>query len=121
MKRRLFALLASAFAVSRLTAVAPAVGQRSCQITEAISLLQELPEASGLAASRRTPGVLWSHNDSGEPVVFALTPAGAVKGRVRVTGARVKDWEDIAVGPCPQSTCLYIADIGDNNETRRTI
>ena len=68
--------------------------------------LQELPEASGLAASRRTPGLLWSHNDSGEPVVFALNATGAVKDRVRVTGAQVEDWEAIAVGSCPQGSCL---------------
>ena len=32
----------------------------------------ELFEGSGLAASRKTPGLFWSHNDSGKPVVFAL-------------------------------------------------
>src|SRR5687768_16972037 len=83
--------------------------------------LRELPEASGVAAGRRTPGVLWAHNDSGDPVIFALDSLGAVKGRVRVTGARVDDWEDIAVGPCPQGSCVYIADIGDNNGSRKQI
>ena len=30
-------------------------------------------ETSGLAVSHRTPGLLWTHNDSGgEPVLFAL-------------------------------------------------
>ena len=65
--------------------------------------------------------MLWSHNDSGEPVVFALTSAGAVSGRVRVTGAKVVDWEAVAVGTCPQGTCLYVADIGDNNARRSAI
>jgi hypothetical protein len=37
---------------------------------------------------------------------------------VRVTGAKVEDWEDIAVGPCPQGSCLYIADVGDNSGNR---
>jgi hypothetical protein len=93
----------------------------SCQVSDGVSRLQELPEASGLAASRRTPGLLWSHNDSGEPVVFALNATGAVKDRVRVTGAQVEDWEAIAVGSCPQGSCLYIADVGDNSANRRTI
>lgn len=42
--------------------------------------LRELPEASGVAAGRRTSGVLWAHNDSGDPVIFALDSHGAVKG-----------------------------------------
>jgi hypothetical protein len=50
-----------------------------------------------------------------------LDHEGAVKGRVRVTGARVDDWEDIAVGPCPQGSCVYLADIGDNNGNRKNI
>jgi hypothetical protein len=33
----------------------------------------------------------------------------------------VDDWEDIAVGPCPQGSCVYIADIGDNSGTRKHI
>ena len=86
-----------------------------------LSPLPALPEASGVAGSRRTPGLLWSHNDSGEPMVFALDAAGVVKGRVRVAGAEVTDWEDITVGPCAQGSCLYIADIGDNNRARRQI
>ena len=82
----------------------------------------ELSEASGLAASRRHPGVLWLHNDSGaEPEVFAVDSTGAVLGRVRVTGAENDDWEDIALGPCPAGECLYIADTGDNGEKREAI
>lgn len=92
-----------------------------CRVASGVARLRELPEASGIAASRRTPGVLWSHNDSGEPLVFALTAAGAVRGRVRVTGARLVDWEAVAVGTCPQGTCLYLADIGDNDARRRSI
>ena len=94
---------------------APAPG---CRRSGDIVQLVGLPEASGVAASRRTPGVLWAHNDSGDPLVFALNEQGAVTGRVRVTGAKVEDWEDIAVGPCPQGSCIFIADIGDNNGKR---
>jgi hypothetical protein len=83
--------------------------------------LRELPEASGVAASRRTPGLFWAHNDSGDPLIFGIDSEGAIKSRVRVTGADVDDWEDIAVGPCPQGSCVYIADIGDNSGTRKHI
>lgn len=65
--------------------------------------------------------MLWSLNDSGEPVIFALSATGAVRDRVRVTGARVEDWEDLAAGPCPSGACLYVADIGDNGARRRAI
>ncbi|HEV3484595.1 MAG TPA: hypothetical protein VG106_04250, partial [Vicinamibacterales bacterium] len=46
---------------------------------------------------------------------------GAVSGRIRVAGAQVDDWEDVAVGPCAQKSCLYIADIGDNSGRRKRI
>ena len=92
-----------------------------CTPAGRLSSLPALPEASGVAHSRRSPGLLWSLNDSSEPMVFALDAAGVVKGRVRVTGARVTDWEDITVGPCAQGSCLYIADIGDNYRARRQI
>ena len=83
--------------------------------------LRAVPEASGVAASRRTPGLLWSMNDSGEPMLFAFDASGAMKARVRVTGAKTDDWEDLASAQCPQGSCLYIADVGDNRESRRTI
>jgi len=92
-----------------------------CTVTTRLTALQELPEASGVTLSRRTPGLLWAHNDSGEPWLFALDVTGAVKGRVRVARAEVGDWEDLSAGPCPQGSCLYIADIGDNNRARRSV
>jgi hypothetical protein len=80
-----------------------------------------LPEASGIAVSRRVPGRLWALNDSGQPVVFALDSRGAVTGQVGLTGADVQDWEAIAVGPCGKQSCIYIADIGDNNAGRSRV
>ena len=56
-------------------------------------------EASGLAASRRTDGLIWTHNDSGgEPVLFALGTDGALRGKVRLEGVTNEDWEDLASG-----------------------
>jgi hypothetical protein len=83
--------------------------------------LPALPEASGIAASRRTTGLLWSVNDSSPAVLFGLNDAGDVLARVQVTGASVTDWEDISVAGCAQGSCLYIADIGDNDERRASI
>lgn len=81
----------------------------------------ELSEASGIAASRRTPGRLWAHNDSGDPALTALNEQGAVIGRVRLTGATIEDWEAIAVGSCAAGACVYIGDIGDNNARRKYV
>jgi hypothetical protein len=92
-----------------------------CRADAPLAALQELGEASGLAASRRVPGRLWSHNDSGQPVLFALDTRGSVTGRVRLSGITVDDWEAVAVGPCPAGSCLYVGDIGDNDAERKRI
>ena len=93
----------------------------ACQPAGTIVRVPELPEGSGVAASRRSPGRFWAHNDSGEPVLFALDAKGAVQGKVRLAKATVNDWEGIAVGPCPDGSCIYLGDIGDNDAGRRDI
>jgi hypothetical protein len=92
-----------------------------CRPAGPLVRLAGLSEASGLAVSRRVPGRLWTHNDSGEPVVFALDSRGSVAGQLRLAGARVDDWEAIAVAECPAGSCLYIGDIGDNDARRKQI
>jgi hypothetical protein len=94
---------------------------RECTAVGSLVPLAGLHEASGLAMSRRTPARLWTHNDSGQPVLFALDSKGAVAGQVRVTGAQVEDWEAIAAGACDAGSCLYIGDIGDNEARRSRI
>jgi len=74
-------------------------------------------EASGLVASRQSPGVLWVHNDSGDSArVFAIDTQGKFLGTCHLRGAVARDWEDIAIGPGPDPNrqYLYIGDIGDN-------
>jgi hypothetical protein len=92
-----------------------------CQSAGPIVRIPELPEASGVAVSRRSPGRLWAHNDSGEVVLIALDTRGSVTGRVRVSGVKADDWEAVAVGACPGGSCIYIADIGDNEAKRERI
>lgn len=88
---------------------------------ETVALPLEVGESSGVAASQRTPGIFWTHNDSGDPDLFAVDARGALRGRVRVQGAAVRDWEDMAAGPCAAGRCLYVADIGDNEGQRAEI
>ena len=78
-------------------------------------------ESRGIVASRRSPGVFWTHNDSGDgPIIYAFDRQGRSRGRWRVAEAQAVDWEDIAAGPGPRAgvSYLYIGDIGDNGTGR---
>lgn len=78
----------------------------------------EIEEASGLAASRCSPGVLWTHNDSGDGAfIYGISTTGAPVGTWKVPGATNVDWEDIAEFKDRSGKCfLYIGEIGDNRE-----
>ena len=83
-----------------------------------------ITEASGIVASRKNPGILWLHNDSGNSAsIYAVNPEGKLLGTCRIQGARCRDWEDIAIGPGPDSQhdTLYIGDIGDNQARHASI
>lgn len=78
-----------------------------------------LNELSGLVASRSQPGIFYAHNDSGDSArFFAVSQTGQVLQTFVLDGATATDWEDLALGPCPTGTCLYIGDIGDNLRVR---
>lgn len=83
-----------------------------------------LRESSGVAVSRAHPGVLWTHNDSGDgPYLYATDLRGRDRGFLLVPGADAVDWEDMALGPCPTraGSCVYLADTGDNLEMRTSV
>jgi hypothetical protein len=75
--------------------------------------------------SRAQPGILWTHNDSGDSArVFALDTHGRLRAELHVTGAENIDWEDIALGRAAgagDGGVLFIGDIGDNAESRPEI
>lgn len=79
--------------------------------------------ASGLAASRKNPGVLWTHNDYRPACVYAMTSEGEHLGVYNLAGAKNSNWEDIAIGPGPEPNVdyLYVGDIGDNNAKRKSV
>jgi hypothetical protein len=67
-------------------------------------------ESSGLQASRRYPGVFWTHNDSGKPpFLFAIRENGAFIRGFQLFGANPIDWEDLAMDNAGN---LYLADTG---------
>jgi hypothetical protein len=83
---------------------------------------EAITESSGLAASRRSDTLFWTHNDSGDkPVLYATDREGRALARFTVTGATARDWEDIASGPGPGGPALYIGDIGDNSRNRHDV
>lgn len=81
-------------------------------------------EVSGLAASRRHPGIYWAIRDSGPGTRAALLAVRVVGERVAairtipVAGARNVDWEELAID---EHGDLWIADTGNNAEGRRDL
>lgn len=94
-----------------------------CRVLRTVAPLpSRVDESSGLAASHLAPDMLWTHNDSGgEPELYAIRSDGSLVATVAVGGARNRDWEDLAVGPCDAGRCLYIGDIGDNEAARSEV
>ena len=117
------ARLAAVLVVSLLLAGCGRSG--ACSYPETIAFLpRSLRESSGLAASRRRPGVFWTLVDSkGDSAVFAVDRHGTLLQRVRVSGSRNRDWEDLASGPCPdgRGDCLWIAETGDTGGLDRGV
>ena len=72
-------------------------------------------EASGLAASARNPGVLWTHNDGQRARVFGLSTNGALLATFNFSQP-IDDFEDIAIG----GGFIYIADIGGSQSLTGT-
>ncbi|MFJ8946447.1 WD40 repeat domain-containing protein [Streptomyces sp. NPDC102395] len=109
--RRPFALLAGALLVGALTVPASAAdGDGSFTIED-----PRITESSGLAASRRHPGIYWTHNDQDKGAfLYAVdSSTGRTVATITMTGVGTpRDVEAIAVGPDGQ---LYVGDIGDND------
>lgn len=78
----------------------------------------QINEASGLAAGINNPGMLWTHNDSGDKArLFLLDEYGHFKAEFKLKDIKNRDWEDIYTGPGPEAgkNYIYIAEMGDNN------
>lgn len=103
-----------------------APGETACTAYQSITTAgvvasPDLVEASGMAASRSQPGVVWAHNDSRDGArVYAIGPNGEDLGGFDIAGASAFDWEDMAAGPGADAAAssLYFGDIGDNFSIR---
>jgi hypothetical protein len=86
---------------------------------ESMILLGVIDEASGIAGSAQNDGVFFINNDSGDlPRFFAVAGDGGHDGIFSMEPASSQDYEDVAVGPCGGGTCVFVGDIGDNDEER---
>lgn len=79
-----------------------------------------LPEASGLAASVVAPG-RWYLADDGPVAATVIWEGDDRVTALAWSGAEARDVEDLAVGPCPGGSCVYAADIGDNQGRRADV
>lgn len=86
-----------------------------------------LPEISGLAWSRRHPGILWVHNDgpdkgSSDPynTIHAMDRGGQIRASLHLPLRNI-DWEDMAAFEHAGRAYLLLADTGDNGGLRKEL
>ena len=116
-------LLLPLFLAASLTACNAAEPVPSQEIAPGVRLLARISdprikESSGVIASRRYPGVFWTHNDGGGPkkqVLYGIDREGKTRAAFQVTGAMFHDWEDIAIDDAGH---LYLGDIGNNDSKK---
>ncbi len=81
---------------------------------------RRLTEISGIDTSLKYLDCFWVHNDSGNPAeLFLISKTGHTLARVKLTGARNVDWEDISVCKLYGQPFIVIADVGDNVGQRK--
>ncbi len=72
-------------------------------------------ESSGLACSRRNPGLFWTHNDSGDDArIYLFDSKGRDLGSCVLAGVRAWDWEDMASFTWQGKHYLLLGDVGNN-------
>lgn len=111
------------FLALQLTACSPAeTANDPFSIRLGVIKSKRLGEISGMAASRRVPGLLWVHNDGSDARLYALSTNGHIRAEFKLQ-TKVTDLEDIAIGPGPMAgqPHVYVGDIGDNSEQREAI
>ena len=79
-----------------------------------------MPETSGLACSRTTPGYLWAHGDENtgdNRKIVAVSFKGELAMTVKINSCSIDrdDWEDIATGVYNGKNYIFIGAFGDND------
>lgn len=80
---------------------------------------ETLDEISGVAPSIRNPGTLWVVEDrNNAAAVVGLDELGNTVLTIELDGVVNEDMEDLDVVPCGETTCIVVADTGDNGHDR---
>ena len=113
MKRVILVLLAGALSVWTPDCIA------QTEVAPGVLLLGHLQnpaltESSGIVPARGRRDSFWTHNDSGEDMLYGITATGESLGEWKLKDTELENWEDIAAGPGG----LYIGDIGNNDGSR---
>lgn len=80
---------------------------------ECRTLDETIDEASGLTASLANPGIYYTHNDDGDPKVYAINLSGEILAEIQLLAAQNRDFEDIESTTIDGVHYIYQADIGD--------
>jgi hypothetical protein len=76
---------------------------------------QAIDESSGIACSRRVPGLFWTHNDAGDAArIYLFDLKGRDLGSCLLAGIRAFDWEDMASFKLDGRCYLALAETGNN-------
>jgi hypothetical protein len=79
-------------------------------------------ESSGIAFSNLYSDRAYHINDSGDgPFFYQTNQHGMNTKKIAIANFEPKDVEDLAIGPCQESQCVFLADIGDNARARTSI
>ena len=77
-----------------------------------------LPEVSGIACSRVTPGYIWMQSDDYETKIVATDETGHTLAKKIKFSKKIRwDWEDMSGGVYNDTNYLFIGAFGDNDET----
>ena len=104
------------FCISCSSMITPIDSFEDSQDLGVIENVGQIPEASGIVASYRNKGYLWTHNDSGDRNrIFLLDANGKGTREFNLEGATNRDWEAISMAQFPEGSYIYVGEIGDNN------
>jgi hypothetical protein len=90
-------------------------------VFEVVAILEskKLDEVSGIQSGEG--GVFFMHNDEGSPSIYVAGLDGRHLGKLRIRGAKNRDWEDITRIPGKNGPLLVLGDTGDNHARYQSI
>ena len=85
-------------------------GRKLCELSN-----ERIAESSGLACSRRSAGLFWTHNDSGDDArLYLFDSNGRDLGYCVLSRILAFDWEDIVSFQADGKHYLMVCDVGNN-------